>query len=122
MALVRYVGGTWRVGGLLALSRAFGDAYMKVLGRAAGLLYMCSGAHAYEAPVIWGCMHEGKRGPRRMGEWSSGLVRPGHAQPLALSPAPPRLPSLRVATAGAVTQCAVTPTTLGCLSAGQRPV
>ncbi len=25
----RYVGGTWRVGGLLALSRAFGDAYLK---------------------------------------------------------------------------------------------
>ena len=30
--LVRYVGGTWRVGGLLALSRAFGDAYMKSSG------------------------------------------------------------------------------------------
>ncbi|GFR49149.1 hypothetical protein Agub_g11167 [Astrephomene gubernaculifera] len=29
LPLVRYVGGTWRVGGLLALSRAFGDAYMK---------------------------------------------------------------------------------------------
>lgn len=29
MALVRYVGGTWRVGGILALSRAFGDAYLK---------------------------------------------------------------------------------------------
>ncbi len=29
MPLVRYVGRTWRVGGLLALSRAFGDAYMK---------------------------------------------------------------------------------------------
>jgi Protein phosphatase 2C len=27
--LVRYVGETWRVGGLLALSRAFGNAYMK---------------------------------------------------------------------------------------------
>ena len=27
--LVRYVGGTWRVGGILALSRAFGDAYLK---------------------------------------------------------------------------------------------
>lgn len=26
---MRYVGGTWRVGGLLALSRAFGDAYLK---------------------------------------------------------------------------------------------
>lgn len=30
MPLVRYVGGTWRVGGILALSRAFGDAYLKV--------------------------------------------------------------------------------------------
>ncbi|KAI8104210.1 hypothetical protein M9435_006733 [Picochlorum sp. BPE23] len=29
MPLVRYIGGTWRVGGLLALSRAFGDAYLK---------------------------------------------------------------------------------------------
>ena len=26
---MRYVGGTWRTGGILALSRAFGDAYMK---------------------------------------------------------------------------------------------
>lgn len=34
LPLVRYVGGTWRVGGLLALSRAFGDAYMKVRGLA----------------------------------------------------------------------------------------
>jgi protein phosphatase 1L len=32
MPLVRFVGGTWRVGGILALSRAFGDAYMKVGG------------------------------------------------------------------------------------------
>jgi hypothetical protein len=30
LPMVRYVGGTWRVGGLLALSRAFGDAYLKV--------------------------------------------------------------------------------------------
>jgi len=30
--LVQYVGGTWRVGGLLALSRAFGDSYMKASG------------------------------------------------------------------------------------------
>lgn len=30
MPLVRFQGGTWRVGGLLALSRAFGDAYLKV--------------------------------------------------------------------------------------------
>ena len=29
MPLVRYIAGTWRVGGILALSRAFGDAYMK---------------------------------------------------------------------------------------------
>ena len=29
LPLVRYVAGTWRVGGLLALSRAFGDAYLK---------------------------------------------------------------------------------------------
>lgn len=29
MLQVRYQGGTWRVGGLLALSRAFGDAYLK---------------------------------------------------------------------------------------------
>jgi len=29
MPLVRYVENTWRVGGLLALSRAFGDAYLK---------------------------------------------------------------------------------------------
>lgn len=30
--LVRFVGSTWRVGGLLALSRAFGDAYLKPTG------------------------------------------------------------------------------------------
>ena len=30
MPLVRYVGDTWRTGGVLALSRAFGDAYLKV--------------------------------------------------------------------------------------------
>lgn len=29
LPMVRYVGGTWRVGGLLALSRAFGDSYLK---------------------------------------------------------------------------------------------
>lgn len=34
--LVRYVGGTWRVGGLLALSRAFGDAYLKGSGQFEG--------------------------------------------------------------------------------------
>lgn len=29
---MRFVGSTWRVGGLLALSRAFGDAYLKPTG------------------------------------------------------------------------------------------
>ena len=29
LPLVRFIGGTWRVGGLLALSRAFGDAHLK---------------------------------------------------------------------------------------------
>lgn len=37
MPLVRYVGGTWRVGGLLALSRAFGDAYLKGTGQFEGV-------------------------------------------------------------------------------------
>ena len=32
LPLVRFVGGTWRVGGLLALSRAFGDSFMKGTG------------------------------------------------------------------------------------------
>lgn len=36
MPLVRFVGSTWRVGGLLALSRAFGDAYMKASGQFEG--------------------------------------------------------------------------------------
>ena len=31
MPLVRFVGDTWRTGGVLALSRAFGDAYLKVI-------------------------------------------------------------------------------------------
>lgn len=35
--LVRYIGGTWRVGGLLALSRAFGDAYLKGTGQFEGV-------------------------------------------------------------------------------------
>ena len=35
--LVRYVGGTWRVGGLLALSRAFGNAYLKGTGQFEGI-------------------------------------------------------------------------------------
>lgn len=37
LPLVRYVGDTWRVGGLLALSRAFGDAYMKGTGQFEGV-------------------------------------------------------------------------------------
>jgi len=37
MPLVRYVAGTWRVGGLLALSRAFGDAYLKGSGQFEGV-------------------------------------------------------------------------------------
>lgn len=37
MPLVRYVGGTWRVGGILALSRAFGDAYLKGSGQFEGV-------------------------------------------------------------------------------------
>eukprot|EP00887_Chlorella_sp_A99_P008227 scaffold12.g8227.t1 len=37
LALVRYVGGTWRVGGILALSRAFGDAYLKGTGQFEGV-------------------------------------------------------------------------------------
>lgn len=37
MPLVRYIGGTWRVGGLLALSRAFGDAYLKGTGQFEGI-------------------------------------------------------------------------------------
>lgn len=36
LPLVRYVGGTWRVGGILALSRAFGDAYLKGSGQFEG--------------------------------------------------------------------------------------
>ncbi len=37
MPLVRYVGGTWRTGGILALSRAFGDAYLKGTGQFEGV-------------------------------------------------------------------------------------
>lgn len=37
LPLVRFVGGTWRVGGLLALSRAFGDSFMKGTGQFEGL-------------------------------------------------------------------------------------
>ena len=40
MPLVRYVGDTWRTGGILALSRAFGDAYLKVTGGVWSSLYV----------------------------------------------------------------------------------
>merc|ERR1711988_761131 len=36
-SMVKFVGGTWRVGGILALSRALGDAYMKDSGRFEGM-------------------------------------------------------------------------------------
>jgi len=39
MPLVRFVGETWRVGGLLALSRAFGDAYLKSTGQFEGVSF-----------------------------------------------------------------------------------
>ena len=37
LPLVRFVGDTWRVGGLLALSRAFGNAYLKGTGQFEGV-------------------------------------------------------------------------------------
>ena len=40
LPLVRFVGSTWRVGGILALSRAFGDAYMKSTGQFEGISSM----------------------------------------------------------------------------------
>lgn len=40
LPLVRFIGSTWRVGGLLALSRAFGDAYMKSTGQFEGISSM----------------------------------------------------------------------------------
>ena len=43
LPLVRYVGGTWRVGGILALSRAFGDAYLKGSGQFEGVSAGCDG-------------------------------------------------------------------------------
>ena len=46
LPLVRYVGGTWRVGGLLALSRAFGDAYLKGSSQFEGVS-MYGGADKY---------------------------------------------------------------------------
>jgi hypothetical protein len=46
MPLVRYVGGTWRVGGLLALSRAFGDAYLKGSDQFEGVSFYASDSYA----------------------------------------------------------------------------
>jgi protein phosphatase 1K len=46
MPLVRYVGGTWRVGGLLALSRAFGDAYLKGSDQFEGVSFYASDTYA----------------------------------------------------------------------------
>lgn len=37
------MGGTWRVGGILALSRAFGDAYLKGSGQFEGVSAGCDG-------------------------------------------------------------------------------
>lgn len=50
MPLVRYVGGTWRVGGLLALSRAFGDAYLKGTGQFEGVP---AGSDGYRCVVFY---------------------------------------------------------------------
>lgn len=52
MPLVRYVGGTWRVGGLLALSRAFGDAYMKGSDQFEGVSFYASDTYASGFGVI----------------------------------------------------------------------
>jgi hypothetical protein len=43
---VRYVGGTWRVGGLLALSRAFGDAYLKGPGQFEGVSFYANDSYS----------------------------------------------------------------------------
>ncbi|EFN53124.1 hypothetical protein CHLNCDRAFT_137480 [Chlorella variabilis] len=52
MPLVRYVGGTWRVGGLLALSRAFGDAYLKGSDQFEGVSFYASDSYASGFGVI----------------------------------------------------------------------
>jgi protein phosphatase 1K len=52
LPLVRYVGGTWRVGGLLALSRAFGDAYLKGNDQFEGVSYYASDTYASGFGVI----------------------------------------------------------------------
>ncbi len=40
------MGGTWRVGGLLALSRAFGDAYLKGGDQFEGVSFYASDSYA----------------------------------------------------------------------------
>ena len=50
MPMVRYIGGTWRVGGLLALSRAFGDAYLKGSLQFEGVGAASGGKRA---PSVW---------------------------------------------------------------------
>ena len=45
MPLVRFVGNTWRVGGVLALSRAFGDAYLKGSAQFEGGMPMQASEH-----------------------------------------------------------------------------
>jgi hypothetical protein len=69
LPLVRYVGGTWRVGGLLALSRAFGDAYLKGSDQFEGVSFYASDSYqsgfgeGVLAPLasIGGCLGGGRR-------------------------------------------------------------
>ena len=61
LPLVRYVESTWRTGGLLALSRAFGDAFLKSTGQFEGVR---AGSDGYssgfgliaEPTVVWDCL------------------------------------------------------------------
>ena len=52
MPLVRFVGDTWRTGGVLALSRAFGDAYLKVI-RAVSIWCPTSKSHQLNNTSGW---------------------------------------------------------------------
>lgn len=52
LPLVRYVAGCWRVGGLLALSRAFGDAYLKGGDQFEGVSFYASDSYASGFGVI----------------------------------------------------------------------
>ena len=61
LPLVRYVGGTWRVGGLLALSRAFGDAYLKGSDQFEGVSFYAS--DSYQSG-FGGCRHRELMGVR----------------------------------------------------------